>query len=122
MKLSEIVKQYRENHRISQRTFAKHCDLSNSLIANVERELNTAGKPFTPSFETIQKIANGMGLSASDLMLQMDDMEIYISPVDEIRDELKENMELRMLLSDASDLTKDQLKLLRKIAQELRGN
>ena len=120
MKLSDIVKQYREEHGLSQREFAKHCDLSNSLIANVERELNTAGKPFTPSFETIQKIANGMGLSASDILHQMDNVEIYISPVDEIRDELKDNMELRMLLSAASDLKKDDLKAVTDMIKRIK--
>lgn len=122
MKLSEIVKQYRAEHKISQRDFAKHCGLSNVAISNIERELNSYKKPFTPSFDTIQKVANGMGMSASDLMLQMDDMEIYTSPVDEIRDELKDNMELRMLLSAASDLSKADLKALTDIAKRLRGN
>lgn len=122
MRLSEIVKKYREEHGISQREFAKHCDLSNAVISNVERELNTVGKPFTPSFETISRIASGMGMSVHELFMQIDDVEVYVSPADEIRDELKDNLELRMLLSTASDLNKQQLKLLNDIAKQIRGN
>lgn len=122
MRLSEIVKQYREEHGLSQRDFAKVCGLSNALISNVERELNTAGKPFTPSFDTVQKIAFGMGQSANDLLREMDDTDVYLSPTDEIRDELKDNPELRMLLSAASDLSKDDLLALTDIAKRFRGS
>lgn len=117
MRLSEIVKKYREEHGLSQRDLAKLSGLSNAQISNVERELNTAGKPFTPSIDTITKLANAMGRSANDLMSDMDDMDVYFSPTDEIRDELKDNPELRVLLSTAADLTKEDLIALAEIAK-----
>lgn len=122
MKLSEIVKQYREEHGLSQRDFAKHCGLSNVAVSNLERELNSYKNPYTPSFETVAKVANGMGMSVHELFMQIDDVEVYVSPADEIRDELKDNLELRMLLSTASDLNKSQLKMLTEIAKQFRGN
>lgn len=119
MKLSEIVKQYREAHNMSLRTFASRCGVSHSVIYNVENEKNTAGEPFTPSFETMQKIAAGMGLSVNDLLRQLEDMPIYASEVDEWRDELRSNPDLRMLLSASRNLNEDDIKYLIQLAQRM---
>lgn len=43
MKLSEIVRRYREEHGLSIRQFAKQCDISHSAIANIENETNSYG-------------------------------------------------------------------------------
>lgn len=65
MKLSEIVMAYRKEHGLSIRQFAQKCGLSHSAIANVENERNSMGNPYTPSFETLQHLALGMGLSVN---------------------------------------------------------
>ena len=46
-------------------------------------------------------------------------MEIYSSDVDEMRDELRKNPELRMLLSASRDLDKDDIKMLISIAKKI---
>jgi hypothetical protein len=50
----------------------------------------------------------------------MDDADIYISEVDEMRDELKDNPDLRMLLSAASDLKPEDIRKLTEIAKMIR--
>ena len=60
-----------------------------------------------------------MGISVNDLLRDMEDMEIYSSDVDEMRDELRNNPELRMLLSASRDLDKDDIKMLIAIAKKI---
>ena len=43
MKLSEIVRRYREEHGLSIRQFAKQCELSHASMANIENEVNSRG-------------------------------------------------------------------------------
>lgn len=50
----------------------------------------------------------------------MDDADIYISEVDEMRDELKDNPDLRMLLSAAYDLKPEDIRKLTEIAKMIR--
>lgn len=74
MKLSELVKQYREENNLSQREFGRRCDLSNSLISILEMGKNPqTGKPMTPDFLTYRKLANGMGMSVQMLFEKLDD-------------------------------------------------
>lgn len=73
MKLSEIIREYRESHNMSGRQFAIKCDLSNGYISMLEREKNpTTGEPIEPSLQALSKIALGMGISLDDLLLKMD--------------------------------------------------
>lgn len=74
MKLSELIKQYREENNISQREFGRRCDLSNSLISILEMGKNPqTGKTMTPDFVTYRKLANGMGMSVQMLFEKLDD-------------------------------------------------
>ena len=116
MKLSEIVRNYRKSHRMSLRTFAERCNLAHTVVERVEKERNQLGTPYQPSLDTIQKLANGMRMSMSELLNQMDDMKVYVNEVDEMRDLLKENDDLRMLLSASSKLDADDIKQLYRIA------
>ena len=75
MKLSDLIKNYREENGISQREFARRCGLSNSLISILEMGVNPqTGKPTEPDARTYRRLANGMGMTASDLskLLQTD--------------------------------------------------
>ena len=54
MKLGDVIREYREIHGMSQRTFARKCGLSNVQIAFLERGYGSNGKPFEPTFETIR--------------------------------------------------------------------
>ena len=68
MKLSEILKQYREENGISQREFAKRCELSNSLISILEKGVNPqTGNPVDPDSRTYRRLAAGMGITEQHL-------------------------------------------------------
>ena len=87
MKLSNIVIDYRKRMQISQREFARRCDLSNSYISFIENEYNPrTGKPIVPTIEQYQKIANGMQISVQQLFELLDDdspVELHYVPPDD---------------------------------------
>ena len=74
MKLSAIISEYRRTMDISQREFARRCDLSNSYISFIEKEYNPkTGKPLVPTLEQYKKIANGMNMSLHSLFEMLDE-------------------------------------------------
>ena len=85
MKLSQIVTDYRRRMQISQREFARRCDLSNSYISFIENEYNPrTGRPIVPTLEIYQKIAIGMGVTVHQLFEQLDEdapVDLGINPV-----------------------------------------
>ena len=119
MKLSEIVCRYREEHGLSIRQFAKQCDISHSAIANIENETNSYGEPYIPQLGTINKVAFGMGIPARELLSMMDGVKIDESPTDDLRDELKDNPELRTLLSASSKLSKEDLQFVIRFVEKM---
>ena len=69
MKLSEILKKYRTENKISQREFAKKCELSHSLISILEMGTNPqTGKPMEPDLRTYRRLAYGMGITEKELL------------------------------------------------------
>lgn len=90
MKLGDLIRSYRESHDISQRQFALRCDLSNGYISILEKGINpNTQKPVTPTIPQLKKLADGMGISLSELFEQVDDMPIdfatNIIPLPEMR-------------------------------------
>lgn len=85
MKLSEIVRQYRESHALSQRQFAAKCQgLTNGYISMIENGKNpNNNKPLMPSLAKLKLLAFGMDLSLDDLLALMDDTRVTVD-----RDEL----------------------------------
>lgn len=74
MKLCSIVTNYRNENNLSQREFARRCNLSNSYISFIEKEINPkTGKPLTPTLEQYRNIANGMNMSVQELFDLLDD-------------------------------------------------
>lgn len=74
MKLSDLLKNYREENGISQREFARRCGLSNSLISLMEIGVNPqTGKPMAQDLDTYRKLANGMGISVQKLFEELGD-------------------------------------------------
>ena len=68
MKLSDLLKQYRAENKISQRELARRCGLSNSLISLMEMGVNPqTGKEMSPDLETYRKIADCLGFSIQKL-------------------------------------------------------
>lgn len=79
MKIGDVIKEYREEHGLSQVEFAKRCGLSDVVISFIERGQRSNGKPYLPKFETVRKLARGMGTSAESLISQCDDFNLDIS-------------------------------------------
>lgn len=86
MKIGEIVKDYRDKNKISQRQFAQRCRVSNGYISMLEEGKNPkTNEPIIPTLETYKKIAYGMGISLNMLFSLMDDAPITVnnSPANE---------------------------------------
>lgn len=84
MTLGELIKDYRRKHGdISQRKFAEMCGISNGYIAMIERNENPKTKePIQPTLKILKQISNGMGITVSDLIEKVDDMEIDMADED----------------------------------------
>ncbi|VLJ13005.1 helix-turn-helix domain-containing protein [Streptococcus pneumoniae] len=100
MKLGELLKSYRTEHKLSMDAFCELSDLTKGYISMLEKnEHPKSKKPIVPSYDTIEKIAKGMQISTEDLIAMLDDdQEIQInatpallskSPIQTIYDELK---------------------------------
>lgn len=68
MKLSRILSNYRKQNKLSMREFAKRCNISNAYISLIENE-----ETKSPTFEMLNKLANGMQIDINELIRQMDD-------------------------------------------------
>ncbi len=99
MKLGELLKSYRTEHKLSMDAFCELSDLTKGYISMLEKnEHPKSKKPIVPSYDTIEKIAKGMQISTEDLIAMLDDdQEIQInatptvlskSPIQSIYDQL----------------------------------
>lgn len=90
MKLGELIQEYRREKNMSQRQFAIACSLSNGYIAMLERGgINPkTNQPIVPTITALKKIANGMGISLSDLFTKADDMQVALLE-DDIAEDFK---------------------------------
>lgn len=77
MKLGDLIREYREAHDLSQRQFAVQCDLSNGYISILEKGINpNTGKPVTPTLPQLKKLSDGLSITLSELLEQVDDMPV----------------------------------------------
>lgn len=74
MKLGNYIKQYRDEHNLSQRAFAELCGVSNGYISLIERDEidKRTGKPSKPKIDSLMAIAKGMGLTLQELVDAVD--------------------------------------------------
>ena len=81
MKLGELLKAYRTEHKLSMDAFCELSDLTKGYISMLEKnEHPKSKKPIVPSYETIEKIAKGMQISVEGLINMLDDdQEIQIN-------------------------------------------
>ena len=81
MKLGELLKSYRTEHKLSMDAFCELSDLTKGYISMLEKnEHPKSKKPIVPSYDTIEKIAKGMLISTDDLINMLDDeQEIQIN-------------------------------------------
>ena len=69
MELKDIMIRYRRDNNLSQRDFAKKCGLSHGAISAIEKGVNpNTGEKIKPSWNSIECIAEGMGISISTLV------------------------------------------------------
>lgn len=78
MRIGEVIKQYRDDHELSQAEFSRRCGLSDVVISFIERGHRSDGRPYLPKFETVRKLARGMGISSEALIMQCDDFNLDI--------------------------------------------
>ena len=69
MYIGEIIKSYRNNHKLSQRAFAKRTSRSASYINTLEKIYNPkTGKPYSVTTDVAIEIANAMNINIDDLL------------------------------------------------------
>ena len=77
MKLKEVIKKYRDDNDLSMQEFAERSGLSKGYISMLESGKHPQNnRPLTPSIDTYQKIAKGMGISLDELLHIVDGDEI----------------------------------------------
>lgn len=77
MKLREYIMKFREENGLSQREFAKRCNLSHNTIHLLEKGINPrSGKTLVPDTITYKKIADGMGMTMDELFMSLDQTEL----------------------------------------------
>ncbi len=73
--IGEYIKKFRGN--MSLRDFAKKCDISHTHLDSIEKGYDPrTGKPVRVTVDTLKKIANAMGMSINDLLIQSGDVKI----------------------------------------------
>lgn len=118
MKLCDLIIDFRKRMNISQREFSRRCDLSNSYISFIEKDMNPkTGKPLVPTLEQYKKLADGMGISVHRLFELLDDdspVNLRSSlPTDDAEDFQPEQDDFRLFVRDSSKLSPEQFKMAR---------
>lgn len=84
MKLHDWIKNYRREHGLSMQALADLCGFSKAYIGILEKGINpTTQKPISPTMQTLQKIADGVGIDINDFIKILDDdqpVTIALSP------------------------------------------
>lgn len=126
MKLGEILKSYREEHKMSMDAFCELSDLTKGYISMLEKnEHPKTKKPIIPSYETIEKIAKGMQISVDDLIDMLDDnqeIQINATPsallktdIQQIYDQLQPPRQEKVLVYADNQLKEQRNKDLNKV-------
>lgn len=79
MTLGEVITEYRHEHDLSMRAFARAAGLSVTYISSLENGVTQRGNKPTPSLETYRAIAKAMGMDIDSLLRRIDD-DIKIMP------------------------------------------
>lgn len=116
MKLSQYVHEYRTSHGMSLRPFAQRCGFSHQYLSKLEKN-----EIETPSLGTIKKLANAMGMSAHELLQQVDDvaLQIYSDAVSEVVDRLKIETQQNDIVSLYNRLNSYNKEMLKMVAETM---
>ena len=91
MRLSELLREYRRDHSLSQRDFAKQCGekITSGYISMLENEKNPAtGKKIRPSLGTYDVLARGMGITVDKLFNLINDVPVTLTDEETLPDNL----------------------------------
>lgn len=82
MKLGEWIKEYRKEHGISMQVMADMCGFSKAYVGMLEKGINpTTKRPISPTMQTFQKIADGVGIDVNELIKVLDsDQPVTVAP------------------------------------------
>ncbi len=87
MHLGEWIKQYRKEHGISMQVMADITGFSKAYIGMLEKGINpTTGKEISPTMQTFNKIASGVGIDVNILIQKLDeDQPVTVKPAPAIQ-------------------------------------
>lgn len=107
MNLSEIIKEYRKENKLTMQELADRCGLSKGYISMLENKFKPTGrkKDIVPSIQAIKKISNGTGIDF-DFLLSSIDGDVSLIPT---KDELPISLDSKpkYLLSTDRDEIKE---------------
>ena len=122
MKLGEIIREYRLRNHMSMGDFAKASGISKPYISMLEADKNSnGGKPIAPSVETLQKVANTVGIPLDKLLRQLGDEEIDLRPTSFNEDELNLLNGYRALNPEIKELVKGMIFQFNKLPTNYYG-
>ena len=79
MYLGELIKRYRTKNKISQRDFAKLCNLSHTYIAALEKNIDPrTNKPIAPTLDTVKYVAKAMNMSIENVLHLLEDNQEFL--------------------------------------------
>jgi len=114
-RLGDYIREKRNG--MSLRKFAQRCGVSHTHIDSIEKGIDPrTGKPVRVTTETLKKIADGIGTDFLYLSSLAEEVEYKIvqenktdGEVEELRQQLKDRPELKMLFSVSKDATRDDI-------------
>lgn len=83
MTLGDLIVDYRQKNRLSQRQFASICGLSNGYISMLEKGINpNTEQPIIPTLPALKKLADSMGTTLESILSSVDDMPVSLEADD----------------------------------------
>ena len=115
MNIGTLIENYQMEHHMSEREFARKCGISHTHINALKKGVTSAGKVFTPTVDTLRKVAAAMGISLQTLMMEVEDLEIKWEEKDVAIPPAKMELINRVLTMD--DIQLDRLSRLLDIVE-----
>lgn len=111
MKIGDIIRDYCEQHGMSQRGFANKAGLSNTYIGLLVKGENARnGAAVQPSLPTIKKIADAMDCTVDVLLRKMQDEIVTVEDKEE--DDLRSIPQIAIMGRGMEQLTPEQRTLV----------
>lgn len=113
MTIGEYINIYLIEHSMSQRQFAKRCNLSNGYISMLINNVNPrTGKPLVPSLSALLAISNGMGITLDELIDKTEDTPVDISITKNMPGAKRSNEHIEEFIELFSRLSSEQQTLI----------